>query len=220
MTPPGDVTDPPDDPHAGQPIETVGAPAAAADAAVVLLHGRGATAGGMLALADDLAYRGATYVAPQAARSRWYPHSTYARIETNQPWVDSVLARVSAALEMAAAADVPTERTVLVGFSQGASLAAEFVGRTPQRYGGLVALSGGLLGAERGRRFDGSIEETPVYFGYGSEDTSLSEDRIADAAAAFEALDGAVRSECIDDLGHAIDDAELRVIDGLLDGRP
>lgn len=216
----GPRDDPGADPHADQPIETAGAPATVADAAVVFLHGRGATASGMLALADELRYRGATFVAPQAARSRWYPDSTYAPIERNQPWVDSALRRVSAALELAAAADVPPERTILVGFSQGASIAAEFVGRHPRRYGGLAVLSGGLLGGDRGDRFDGSIEETPVYAGYGSDDSYVSPDTVAATVEAFEAIGGAVRSERIEGLEHAIDDAELRVIDRYLDRLP
>ena len=217
MTSEGASDDADADPHRHQPIETAGAPVAASDAAVVFLHGRGGTAGGMLALADDLRFRTATHIAPQAAKSRWYPNSGYAPTERNQPWIDSALGVVSRALAMAEAAEVPPERTVLVGFSQGASIAAEFVARYPRQYGGLVVLSGGLLGADPERALGGSIDGTPVYVGYGGDDATLSEDRIAATVRCFEALEGEVEQECHDGLGHAIDDAELRTIDRFLD---
>ena len=45
------------DPHAGQPVRTVGEPLEQASAAVVMLHGRGASAEDILGMARELAFR-------------------------------------------------------------------------------------------------------------------------------------------------------------------
>jgi hypothetical protein len=119
------------------------------------------------------------------------------------------------ALEMAADAGVPPERTLLFGFSQGACLAAEFVARTPRRYGGLVALSGGLLG-ERVGEYEGSLDGTPVFLGCSATDPYVSAERVRATAAVFEALDGRVTARLYEGLGHAINDEEMHRTDALV----
>lgn len=205
------------DPHAGQPIETAGAPPRAAEAAVVMLHGRGASARGILGLVDDVYRHGVTYVAPQAARSTWYPRSGSAANRETESWITSALDQVEPAIEMADAAGVPVERTVLFGFSQGGSLAAEYVARRPQRYGGLAVLSGSLV--DQGQRAEqgGSIDGTPVFLGYGAEDQYVDDERVRSTAAVFDALEGEVDCRRYDGLGHAINEDELERVGELLD---
>jgi phospholipase/carboxylesterase len=119
MTPTTQPTGPGANLHEGQPIETAGAPPQAADAAVVLLHGRGSTAESILTLIDEFLHQGGKYLAPQAAHRRWYPRSGYVPFEDNEAWLSSALDRVSSALDIAADAGVRPERTLLLGFSQG-----------------------------------------------------------------------------------------------------
>lgn len=54
-------------PHQGQPILTAGEPLDRARAAMVVVHGRGATAQDILTVAEELAQPGFAYLAPQAA---------------------------------------------------------------------------------------------------------------------------------------------------------
>lgn len=207
--PPG----PADDPHRDQPIEAAGAPPRAAEAAVVMLHGRGSTAKNVLTLVDELYHHGVLYLAPQAAGSSWYPGS---EATGAGPWLTSALDRVASALEEAGDVGVPPERTLLFGFSQGASLASEFVARNPRRYGGLVALSGGLLGPAD-REFGGSLEGTPVFLGCGEDDPRLPAERLHESARAFEALGGDVTARRYEGLGHAINDDEIRRAGALIE---
>lgn len=204
-------------PHEGKPIETAGAPPQAADAAVIMLHGRGSTAGNMLRLIDEFLHHGVMYLAPQAALSSWYPRSGYGPLEDNEPWLSSALARVSDAIERAADAGVVPERTLLFGFSQGGCLASEFVVRNPRRYGGLVVLSGSLLGPETGTSYEGTIDGTPVFFGCSSADPYVDAERVTDSARAFERLGGDVTTRLYDGLGHAINDDEIRVINTFIE---
>lgn len=207
-----------DGPHTGQPILTAGAPRDAADAALVLLHGRGATANGILGLADDLDRSGVAYVAPQAARSSWYPYSFMAPIERNQPNLDSALTAVSDALEVAADAGVPLERTVLLGFSQGACLGSEYAVRNPRRYGGVVALSGGLVGPE-GTTWEtgGDFENTPAFFGCSDDDPHIPEERVHESADEFRTRGADVTERIYDGVGHTVVDDEMNWVRSLVD---
>ncbi|EMA63513.1 alpha/beta hydrolase [Halorubrum kocurii] len=153
-----------DDPHAGEPLVTAGAPIESADAAVVLVHGRGATARSIVEFGEEIAGDSDTalspaaeppavkgtsslsLLAPQAAANTWYPNSFLAPVADNEPGRSSGLRTVGRAVQTAADAGIPPERVLLGGFSQGACLASEYVARTPRRYGGLAVLSGGLIG--------------------------------------------------------------------------
>ena len=66
-------------PHPGGPVMTFGAPLDQAPAAMILLHGRGATAANILSLAKQFDRPEIAYLAPQAAGNSWYPYSFLAR---------------------------------------------------------------------------------------------------------------------------------------------
>ena len=153
-----------DDPHGDEPLVTAGTPVEEADAAVVLVHGRGATARSIVGFGEEVAgdgdvalspaasppavreTSGLSLLAPQAAANTWYPNSFLAPVADNEPGRSSGLRAVGRAIDAAADAGIPTERILVAGFSQGACLASEFVARHPTRYGGLAVLSGGLIG--------------------------------------------------------------------------
>ena len=199
-----------DDPHDGQPIRTAGADVDDADAAVVLVHGRGARADGMLQLAREFGREGLHYAAPQAYRGTWYPNSFLAPVERNQPHLDAALAHVGRAVEHARSGGLPTEKVLLVGFSQGACLASEFVARDPERYAGLVLLSGGLIGAE-GTDFDydGDVDGMPFFLGVSDDDPHIPVSRAEETVTVFERLGADVRFDEYHGRGHGIFEEEI-----------
>ncbi|GAA0279223.1 alpha/beta hydrolase [Halobacterium noricense] len=207
------------DPHADQPVVTAGAPASVADAVVVLLHGRGATAQGVVNLAEPLYRHGVTFVAPDAARSRWYPYSSFAPVERNEPHVSSALAAVDRVLADVRDWGVSVEDVVLFGFSQGAFLASEYAARNPRRYGGVAALSGGLLGEEvDSAAYDGSLGGAPVFLGVGDSDPNVPVERVHETAAMFRALAGDVTERVYEGVGHEVTDDEFAVVGPWIDG--
>ena len=112
-----------EDPHGGQPVRTAGAPLAQAQAAVIMVHGRGASAEDILSLAPALGTPGVAFLAPQAGGSQgrqWYPLSFMAPIERNEPGISSGLPGGWAGSSQVAAAGITPEQTLLLGFSQGA----------------------------------------------------------------------------------------------------
>jgi phospholipase/carboxylesterase len=132
------------DPHRDQPVRTLGARLEQAVAAVILLHGRGASAEDILGLATEMYDERVAYLAPQAADHHWYPLSFLAPIKDNEPWLSSALAKVGSLVKQAVDAGVSLEHVFICGFSQGACLSTEFAARNPARYGGVIAFTGGL----------------------------------------------------------------------------
>lgn len=208
------------DPHAGEPVETAGAPPQVAEAAVVLLHGRGDSPAGILRLVDELYHRGVVYVAPAAAGRVWYPGGFEdPPSERRTAYLESAFGQVEAALDVAREAGVARERTVLAGFSQGAAVAVEYATRRPDRYGGLGVVAGGLLGptddlAARA----GSLDGTPAYCGVGDEDPHVPARHVEATGAVLEAMDAAVTVEVAEGVGHALGDAAMAGLDGLVAG--
>ncbi|ELY60314.1 phospholipase/carboxylesterase [Natronococcus amylolyticus DSM 10524] len=211
------------DPHGGQPIERAGADLADASAAMILVHGRGARARGMLGLAAEIGRDDVAYLAPQAARGTWYPNSFLADLESNQPHLESALGLLGDVLEEVTTDDgdgsVPLDRTVLLGFSQGGCLATEYAARNADRYGGVVALSGGLIGPEgTPREYDGAMDGTSVFVGCGDQDPHIPVERVEETARTFEELEADVEKRIYEGVGHTVLEDELEYVRSLVDG--
>lgn len=205
-------------PHADQPVVTAGAPTGATEAVVVLLHGRGARAQGIVNLAEPLYRHGVTFVAPQAARSRWFPYSPFEPVERNEPHVSSALRAVDSVLDDVQDWGVSLDQVVLLGFSQGACVVSEYAARNTRRYGGVAALSGGLLGPPgTAWAFEGSLDGAPVFFGVGTEDDRVPAERIEETAGEFRALGGNVTQRVYEGAGHEVTDGEFAAVNKMLD---
>ncbi len=171
------------DPHAGQPVRHFGAPLAEAIGAVILLHGRGASAEDILNLAHVMHHPGVAYLAPAAADHTWYPYSFLAPREQNEPWLSSALHKIAATVQRAIDCGLSTERIVICGFSQGACLTTEFIARHPARYAGLIALTGGLIGPSiRAEDYPGDLKGTPAFLGSGDPDPHVPWTRVEESA--------------------------------------
>ncbi|MFC7139359.1 alpha/beta hydrolase [Halosimplex aquaticum] len=202
-------------PHQDQPLVTAGAPLSVADAAAVLVHGRGGTAEGIVALADEFYRHGLALVAPQAHRNRWYPGSFRAPVVSNEPGFSSALDAVGDAVETVAAAGVPADRTLLLGVSQGACVLSEFVARAPRPRGGVVLSSGGLMGPDVGE-YGGSLDATPVLVCGHEGDDRVPVERLRETAVVFAALDGDVTERIHEGDGHGFTDGDLAAVDVLV----
>lgn len=204
-------------PHQGQPVLDAGASLDEAEAAVILLHGRGASARGMLTLADELALSGVAYRAPQAAMRSWYPQSFLAPVEQNEPELTSALQAVADVIDTIRTGGVSTDRIVLLGFSQGACLATEYAARHSQRYGGIVGLSGGLIGPEEAPLdYEGDLEGTPVFLGCSDQDPYIPLERVRETADVLETLNAEVTTRIYEGMGHTTNDDEIEHVRSLL----
>ncbi|HEY44324.1 MAG TPA: phospholipase [Anaerolineae bacterium] len=212
------------DPHAGTRTEIYGAPLEDARVAVILLHGRGATPEDILHLAHEVDPGGFTFLAPEAAGETWYPQSFSSPLEANQPYLDSALRRVAGLVTEIGEAGIPFERTVLAGFSQGACLALEYACRNARRYGGLVGLSGGLIGPDDlPRDYAGSLDGTPVFLGSSEADLFVPLQRVRLTGEILRSMGAEVEERIYPGMGHLVNQDELDAMGDLmrrLVGRP
>lgn len=206
------------DPHLHAEVLGRGRPLAEAGTAMILLHGRGASAEGILALADALRRPDVAYLAPQAVGMTWYPHSFLAPIERNEPYLSSALACVDRVVERVLAAGVPTERLLLLGFSQGACLTLEYAARHARRYGGIAALTGGLVGPDgTPRDYTGSFAGTPVFIGSADPDPHIPVSRVHESEAVLRAMGAAVTTRIYPGMGHTVSADEVKHVQAMID---
>ena len=205
-------------PHEGQPVAVAGEQLGQADGVVIMVHGRNAAPANILDLAARLARPGLTYLAPAAANRTWYPLSFLADLASNEPDLSSGLGVLRALVERVEAAGVPRSRIVLMGFSQGGCLAAEFAIRHPARFGGVVVFSGGAIGPP-GTTWSpgGDFAGTPVFLGCSDHDAHVPEARVRETADLFARLGAAVTLRIYPGMGHLVNDDEIAVAQGMLD---
>jgi predicted esterase len=198
------------DPHADQPLQTAGTPLTDAKVAVVMIHGRGASAESILTLAPALEEEGVAFLAPQAAAGAWYPYGFMSPIERNEPGITSAMRAVGRTLAVVADAGIPRARTLLLGFSQGACLATEFAARYAQRFGGVAGLSGGLIGPDgTARDYAGSLDDTPVFLGCSDVDSHIPAERVRETADVMRRLGGDVTMQLYEGMGHIVNEDEI-----------
>ena len=208
----------PSDPHAGQPLVASGPAPEEADATLVLVHGRGASAESMLPLYQALGLDTLAAIAPQAAGHTWYPYSFLAPIESNQPYLDSALRKIESVVADLLRRGIAPERIGLMGFSQGACLTTEFVARHPRRYGAVMGLTGGLVGPPgTPRNYPGRLDETPVFLGCSDPDPHIPFERVLETKAVFQRMGAAVEVRRYPGMPHTVNDDEIDACRALLE---
>jgi predicted esterase len=199
-------------PHQGQRVLEAGEPLATAGAAMILVHGRGASAEDIMTVGAELRFPGFAYLAPQAAGSAWYPLPFTAPLEANEPYLSSALETLAALLSTVERT-IPANRVVLLGFSQGACLTLEFAARHARRYGAVVGLSGGLIGPDgTPRDYPGDFEQTPVFLGCSDVDPHIGKDRVLEAGAVFKRLGAEVALQLYPQMAHTVSADEIESV--------
>ena len=198
------------DPHAHEPVVTAGPPTTEASAVVIAIHGRGASPSDVLGLQATIDRPDVAWLAPAASGRSWYPNRFIADIASNEPHLSSALKRIGSLVRELGEQGVGPERIVLLGFSQGACLSSEFVARHPRRWGGLVMLSGGLIGPP-GTTWSAarSLDGTPVFIGCSDVDTHIPLDRVEESAEVLTRFGGAVTLRIYKGMGHTVNADEI-----------
>ena len=205
-------------PHQGQPIRLAGEPASRARAAMLMLHGRGASAEDILSLSNEFDLSEFVYLAPQAAGNTWYPNRFLVPTQENEPWLSSALTFVEQVLAEVLNAGIPHERILLLGFSQGACLTLEFAARNTRHYGGVVGLSGALIGpADAPREYKGTLAGTPVFLGCSDADLHVPREYVEQTADVLRRLGGEVTERFYPNMGHSINQDEIGVVQSMME---
>jgi predicted esterase len=194
-----------------------GVPFSQAKAALILVHGRGATAASILPLADAFGVPDVAVIAPQATGNTWYPYSFLDTLESNEPWLSSALALLGAVVEHLGANNLPPERIAIGGFSQGACLSTEFVARNARRYGLVAGFSGGLIGPPgTPRAYSGSLDGTPVFLGCSDIDPHIPLARVNETTRVLTALGAKVDERIYPGMPHTVNEDEIAAVGKML----
>ena len=205
-------------PHEGQPVRTAGVPLEHAHFAMVMVHGRGATAESILTLVPALTVKGFAFLAPQASGNTWYPNSFLAPIPSNEPGITSGLNAIADVIATISDAGIPLSRTMLLGFSQGACLSLEYAARNASRYGGITCLSGGLIGPEgTARNYSGSFDGTPAFLGCSDIDGHIPALRVTESASVLRHMGANVTMKLYPGMGHLVNEDEIAAVNAMME---
>ena len=218
-------------PHEGQRVATAGAPLDNCRAAMIMVHGRGAAPENILELAPHFGRRDVAYIAPAASGGTWYPKGFMSPIADNEPGISSGIAVIDALVHDLLAHGLPSERLIVLGFSQGGCLASTYAVRHPRRFGGVIVYSGGLIGppgtmwltdpagpTERhaGHGDPSALHATPVFLGCSDVDGHIPRTRVDESAGVFRALGADVTERIYPGMGHLVNEDEIAFTRDLL----
>src|SRR5687768_11794233 len=188
-----------------------------AERVLVMLHGRGANAEDILSLAAYLKVSEFTLLAPQATNNTWYPNSFLAPPYTNEPWLSSAISILDEITEDINGNGIANSNIYYLGFSQGACLTLEYVTRNAQKYGGIVAFTGGLIGDKiYEQHYTGDFESTPVFIGTSDPDPHVPVQRVQDSVKQMRSMNAQVTEKIYKNMGHTINEDEIQMVNNLI----
>ena len=197
----------------------LGSPIEEAKAAMILLHGRDSTAEKISKLTKKLNLEQFAIFIPQASNNTWYPHCFTEPVEKNEPFLTSALNTVDEIVQHIKSNKICLDKLIFVGFSQGASLALEYVARNAnETYGGVVGLSGGVIGERNSlREYKGDLKGTTAFIAGSDVDEWVPMWKLEQTAEVFEKLKAKVVYKVYENLGHKINKDEINFIQSLAD---
>lgn len=205
-------------PHLSMPVHFLGPSPEEVGVATVLIHGRSQLPSDMFAIAERIGLDEMPYIALEAADKTWYPNRFMAPAADNQPWLDFALDSITSALTSLEKMSIKREKIALLGFSQGACLACEYAYRNAGAYGGVISLTGGLIGPE-GMTWstNASLAGTPILLSNGDQDEWVPLQRTAETSQVFKEM-GAnhVQLKVLPDRPHLVTDEEIDLARSLL----
>jgi predicted esterase len=197
-------------PHQKEKTIYAGVKPEKAKAAMIVIHGRGATAESILTLADEFNGESIHFAAPQAAGFQWYPYSFLAPTERNEPGLSSGLQAIFDVVSSLESKGIKKEKIIFAGFSQGACLATEFVARHPDTYGGLLVFSGGLIGDEvSANNYKGSLNGTLCFLGCSNIDPHIPVERVHESENILREMGADVLAKIYKGMGHTVNEDEI-----------
>lgn len=187
----------------GKPLEDV-------EKALIMIHGRGASAQDILGLAPLLNVEDYALLAPEATHNTWYPYSFLEVPKNNEPWLSSALDLIGEIVTDIVWQGILHENIYFLGFSQGACLTLEFVSRNARKYGGVVAFTGGLIGDRINRaQYSGDFEQTPIFIGSSNPDSHVPVERVMETTALLKEMNADVTEKIYENRGHTISHDEI-----------
>ena len=191
-----------------------GQPKGAAELGGVLIHGRYRTPEEMVYLSSRMKVDNIRWIAPAAGPDRsWYPGLFMDPVLSNEPFLTQAIKQIDIAVNRASEdGRLGPDQLVVMGFSQGACLTAEYALRHPGRCRTLIALTGGLFGPA-GTQWTGSpamLEGTRVLITGSDVDDWIPETRVHETAQVLQSFGADVETRIYPGRPHEVTEAELQ----------
>jgi len=178
--------------------------------ALIMLHGRGASAEDILPISAHLHVKDFLLAAPQAVYNSWYPNSFLTPPDKNEPWLSSSLEIVNKIVNGLSGRGISFSNIYFLGFSQGACLTLEYTARHAAAYGGIVAFTGGLIGDRiYEEKYKGNFDNTPVFIGSSDPDFHVPVERVLATGNIFRKMGADLTESIYKNMGHTIIQDEL-----------
>jgi phospholipase/carboxylesterase len=188
-----------------------------ASKALIMVHGRGGSARDILTLVDDLDVVEFAVLAPDAANNSWYPYSFLSPPSLNEPWLSSSLDLLNEITNDLIGKGFETENIYYLGFSQGACLTLEYVTRHANKFGGVVAFTGGLIGDKiYMENYGGDFSGTPILLGSSDPDPHVPVERVNSSAEILTGMNARVTKNIYKNMGHTISRDEIKLANDLI----
>ena len=193
----------------GKPIEE-------AEKALIMLHGRGASAQDILSLSSYLKADDFALLAPQAVNNTWYPHSFLVPPQQNEPWLSSAIQLLEDLIIEVNDKGINSEKIFLLGFSQGSCLTLEFVTRNAKKYGGVIAFTGGLIGDKiYQENYKGDFNKTAIFIGTSDPDPHVPVERVQETSSILKRMNADLTLKIYKNMGHIISRDEINTVNDL-----
>ncbi|OOG19884.1 phospholipase [Sphingobacterium sp. CZ-UAM] len=193
-------------------IKTAGHSLENTEKTLIMIHGRGGNATDILSMSAYLNVGDYALLAPQADNYTWYPYSFMAPEQSNEPWLSSAIQIIENTVQLALDKGIKTENIYFFGFSQGACLTLEFLARNARRYGGAVAIIGGLIGETIDPdKYMGDFAQTPIFIGTSDPDPHVPLERVNATVKILEAQNADVKLAVYPNFGHSINQEEITI---------
>ncbi|MCF6407851.1 dienelactone hydrolase family protein [Chitinophaga filiformis] len=198
-------------------IITAGKKTTEAKKALIMIHGRGGSAEDILTLSSYLEVKDYALIGPQATGGTWYPYSFLMPPAQNEPWLSSALSVLKEIVADVVADGISHENIYFLGFSQGACLTLEFVTRNADKYGGVVAFTGGLIGDKiYPENYKGNFGNTPVFIGTSNPDPHVPVERVKTSEKILKEMGADIQVNIYNNMGHTISQEEIDLANQLV----
>jgi predicted esterase len=184
--------------------------------ALIFLHGRGQSHAATLSIANTLVLHNTLLVLPCAPEQRWYPGSLLSELADNEPSLGASVTYLDKVTGKLLDMGLTRRQIVMAGFSQGAALAAEYVGRRGA-VKALIAFSGGRLGPwGTNWKERASLSGIQMLFSVATRDPFVPLERVRETASHFAQRGAITQLEMFDEDEHYVRQSESNAARALL----
>lgn len=185
--------------------------------AILALHGRNQGPEFIEGIVRKLGWHRHAVVMPVAAGQSWYPERFMAPIKNNELHLNDALATLRLHHKKLNESGFKNNQIVLLGFSQGACLVAQYALLHPSKYRAIIVLTGGYIGEEGiDWKFNGDFEQTPVFISTSEKDEWVPASRTSETARQFSKLNADVNLQLYSDRLHEVSEKEIEIVGGML----